>query len=177
MSKTLIFIDTETTGLDPRWHYIWDLAYIIREPGRAWQDVEWQHFFDVDLETADPYALRIGQYWTRKPAQSSPTPNSMILNRIMRDFDGAILVGACPWFDANMLEATIRRAGGVPTWDHHLIDVETLAAGKRGLKPGWTFKSVLEAYGLEYPCEADRHTALGDARMARDLFDVVMADA
>lgn len=72
-----------------------------------------------------------------------------------------------------MLGRFLRENGAAPTWHYHLVDVETLAAGALGVEPPWNFDEMLARYGLVYD-EAERHTALGDARMARDLYDAVM---
>ena len=87
---------------------------------------------------------------------------------------GAILVGAVPNFDTEVLGTRMRANGILPSWHYHLVDVETLAAGAKKLTPPWSFDAVLELYGLSYD-EAERHTALGDARMARDLYDAVLS--
>jgi len=176
-TRRLIFLDTETTGLDPRRHRIWDIAYIIRDPGSL--DRERSMFVNVDLDEADPFALGIGHFYDRHPFWTS-TPGNCYMESAMafdvaRDFRDAIIVGAVPWFDANMLTAALYRSGLMPTWHYHLVDVETLAAGAHRLPPRWDFDSLLAGYGLTYD-EADRHTALGDARMVRDLYDAVMVD-
>lgn len=80
-----------------------------------------------------------------------------------------------PNFDAEVLAARMRAHGICPSWHYHLVDVETLAAGHRGFRPPWGFDDILKAYGLQYD-ETDRHTALGDARMARDLYDAILGE-
>lgn len=55
------------------------------------------------------------------------------------------------------------------------MDVETLAAGALHRAPLWDFDELLAAYMLAYD-EKDRHTALGDARMVRNLYDSVMEE-
>jgi DNA polymerase III epsilon subunit-like protein len=52
--------------------------------------------------------------------------------------------------------------------------VTALAAGAIGQEPPWNFDAMLAVFGLQY-AEEDRHTALGDARMARDLYDAVLS--
>lgn len=184
MSKRLIFLDTETTGLDIRHHRIWDLAYIVREPDGSEREV--QYFLkDMNLAEADPFALNIGKFYERFPnpdhaadpwAISGTTHPGDAAMSVFMDFKDVIIVGAVPWFDAEFLKHMLWRAGLLPTWHYHLVDVETLAAGHAGLVPPWDFDYILEFYGLEYD-EAERHTALGDARMAMRLYDAVMAGA
>jgi len=111
---------------------------------------------------------------------------------------GAHLVGAVPNFDADVLGARMRDNGLLPSWHYHLQDVETLIVGYiRGLivataeqldaadKPTdalwqlptalpWNSEDLSRAVGVEPPAGEDRHTALGDARWARDMYDAVM---
>lgn len=178
----LVFIDTETTSLRPD-RRAWEIGMIMREPGTT--DREWSWLIDtedLDLGNADPFSLKIGKFYDRHQQAFAPNKVS-IASLIARESDvlrhvefrtrGAILVGAVPNFDAEVLAARMRAHGICPSWHYHLVDVETLAAGKLGLAPPWDFDKVLDAFGLTYD-EADRHTALGDARMARDLYDEVL---
>ena len=177
----IVFCDTETTGLGPK-RQIWDLALIVRD-GESPDDVEHQWFFPVDLAKADPIALDIGRYYDRHPDPWDQGPG-------MRGADavsywphhagdiagllrGALVVGAVPWFDTQALDRTLRRYGALPTWNHHLVDVEALAAGRLGMRPPWNFDQVLAGFGLARG--EDRHTAIGDARLVRDLYDKVTA--
>lgn len=180
-----VFIDTETTSLrsDRR---AWEIGLITREPD---VDVDSEHSWFVDLEdldlgNADLMSLKIGRFYERhadvKPIEDVDPFDTCVretyaLEQVERLTRGAILVGAVPNFDADVLGTRMRALGICPSWHYHLVDVETLAAGALKLSPPWSFDTVLAAYNLTYD-EADRHTALGDARMARDLYDAVMAD-
>lgn len=181
LAPTLVFIDTETTSLRPD-RRVWEVALIVRRPG----DVDSEHSWfvdidDLDLGNADLNSLKIGRFHDRHPdvceigdidALASCDNEPAILRVVEQLTRGAILVGAVPNFDADVLGARMRANGICPAWHYHLVDVETLAAGHRGFRPPWGFDDILAAYSLEYD-EADRHTALGDARMARDLYDAV----
>lgn len=179
MTRT-IFLDTETTGLDHRRHRIWDLAYIIRDPGQP--DREVQTFIaqpGLDLNEADPFALNIGHFYARHP---DPYGAAFEADNVMREYRAAMqfaadsrdayIVGAVPWFDINFLTDLLHREHFAPAWKYHLVDVEALAAGALRAAPKWNFDTLLAAFGLSY-AETDRHTAIGDARMARDLYDAV----
>lgn len=109
---------------------------------------------------------------------------------------GAHIVGAVPSFDAEVLSARMRDNGICPSWHYHLIDVEPLAAGwlhrhaatlenrvatfgeatavRDIARPPWKSDDLSAALGVTVS-EEDRHTALGDARWARDLYDKVVA--
>jgi len=102
---------------------------------------------------------------------------------------GAHLVGAVPNFDADVLSARMRANGICPSWHYHLVDVEALAAGylahlSRTLRvkvgdieitgrPPWKSDDLSAALGIKVSDE-DRHTALGDAKWARAIYDAVM---
>lgn len=76
----LVFLDTETTGLDPDRHEIWEVGCVVREEpteqersaaARAGKTIDvdrreyvWQ--LPVDLSKADPIALNVGQFFTRR---------------------------------------------------------------------------------------------------------------
>jgi len=181
----IVFIDTETTSLrhDRR---AWEIGLIVRDDDGVDTEHSWFVYVgDLDLGNADLMSLKIGRFFERHPQAR----NEVILTgpNTPREFDSefsvlrevewltrrALLVGAVPNFDADVLGQRMRAHGICPSWHYHLIDVETLAAGHRQMVPPWGFDDILAAYGLRYD-EADRHTALGDARMARDLYDMVM---
>jgi hypothetical protein len=126
-------------------------------------------------------ALKIGKFYERHPQARTDREASYTdveaedeamaaLEVVTR---GATIVGAVPWFDTDVLGQRMRANGICPSWHYHLVDVETLAAGALRMAPPWDFDKLLGEVGLTYD-EADRHTALGDARMVRDLYDAVL---
>lgn len=177
----LIFLDTETTSLRPD-RRAWEIGLIARLEGRD-DDVEhsWMvEIDDLDLGNADLISLNIGRFYERHPQiaeayvqYANLVSEYVALAEVETITRGATIIGAVPNFDTEVLGIRMRARGICPSWHYHLIDVETLAAGHRQLPPKWDFDKLLALYGLEY-AEADRHTALGDARMARDLYDSVM---
>lgn len=177
---TIVFLDTETTSLrhDRR---VWDLAYIVRRDGKPdWERAGFIDSRDLDFANADPFSLKIGGFYERHPQRNSLHRDSSevesereALLTLERHARGATIVGAVPNFDTEVLGARMRAHGIAWSWHYHLVDVETLAAGAMRKPPPWDFDELLKAYGLTY-VENDRHTALGDARMVRDLYDAVL---
>lgn len=189
----LAFLDTETTSLrhDRR---IWEIGLIIRDdddqPG---EEQEYRWFVDIDdldLGNADLMSLAKGKFYERHPQAIdgppphidpddeeeylTPCPEDMVMRDLERTFlRGATIVGAIPNFDTEGLAARMRAHGICPSWDHHLVDVESFAAGARRKRPPWRLDELLDLYGIKV-AEADRHTALGDARAARDLYDAAL---
>jgi len=129
----LVFCDTETTSLDRWTRRIWELAYIIRDPGAA--DVEHREFLVVPLHEADPAALKVGGYWDRHPSPYRDgwgvgvRSGEQVAAEVARDFHGATIVGACPSFDEETLAGLLRENGLRETWNYRLLDVGTLVAG------------------------------------------------
>lgn len=215
-----LFVDTETTGLHPsQGHQIWELAVIVRKPGRpATEDTEhvW-HVHPTDLGSCSPEGLRISRYyqrctvagespgcakwWFGLPGQrlditaTAPTDSGWLTGHpIASLLDRGRVHGIVPAFDTAHLTALLGRMRQMLTTDYHPVDVTDLAAGYligRGAlgRGGIAAKEALaaEQEGRRLPSDriaellgvtidpADRHTALGDARLARDIFDAVHA--
>jgi hypothetical protein len=178
----LVFADTETTSLRPN-RRVWEIGAITRPAGGTRDDDEEHQIFvdvdDLDLGEADPKSLEIGGFYNRHPQMDGHRGHALMLSGekdamrvVERMTRGNLIVGAVPNFDTEALGARMRWTGVCPAWRYHLTDVENVAAGALGQPPPWNFDGILTSFGLTYD-EADRHTALGDARMVRDLYDAV----
>lgn len=208
----LCFIDTETTSLDPDRGEVYEIGLIVRD-SEPQHDKEFRWWLPVDLNVADPNALKVGRFFERRPNQSRVwkgalqwAPDSSgkveqadtweVAASVMELTAGAHLVGAVPSFDAAFLSRLLRARGCCPAWHYHLVDVEALAAGYLAGKcttdfasgqlagalaedgvdlsrPPWSSNDLSRAVGVE-PKDFDRHTALGDARWAREIYDAVV---
>jgi DNA polymerase III epsilon subunit-like protein len=126
MGTPLAFIDTETTGLDPDLHQLWEVAAIIERNGVATEHV-WQ--LPVDLGRADPMALKIGRFHERRRVAEALTQPRVFAETFARLTAGCHLVGAVISFDEERLRRLLRHQHECPMWHYHLIDVEALAAG------------------------------------------------
>ena len=166
-----VFVDTEATGLDHARHELTEVAWVVRfEDGRQEERV---YYPEHTLDAAEPDALRMTRYHERI-APRETTPMAEWLGQFLADARDAVLVGAVPDFDARHFELACRKLGLEPTWDHHLLDVETLALPL--IAPGperpRSLARTCEALGIEHdPSQA--HGALYDARQAMRLFDRV----
>lgn len=99
---------------------------------------------------------------------------------------GRHLVGAVPSFDEERLRIlyreNINRSGPMP-WHYHLIDVETLAVGfiAMGIDANvtlpWSSDELGARLGVAPTPPSERHTALGDARWVRAVYEAVMGTA
>lgn len=212
MSARLIFLDTETTGLQPHHHELWEIGLIerrtITHADQPTQVVDTEHVFTLkpDLTKADPAALRISRFYERTAdlappsfgltsgttttinvviGDASPTPRRTWSNalataeQVARLLDGAHLIGVNPTFDAAFLQRWLFKHGHAGTWNYHLVDVRALALGWLA---GYgdpqdidiSTDGLVHAMGLD-PLPG-RHTAIGDARLTRMLYDAATAD-
>jgi DNA polymerase III epsilon subunit-like protein len=166
-----VFVDTEATGLDHQRHELTEVAWIVRyEDGR---EVERQYFPEHTTDGADDKALELTHYDERIAPQDK-TPAKVWLTQFLEDADGAVLVGAVPDFDARHLERVCRKLGLEPTWDHHLLDVETLALPFIAPGPETPRSLAKTCDALGVPHDRDQaHGALYDAKQAMRAFDAV----
>jgi DNA polymerase III epsilon subunit-like protein len=188
----LVFIDTETTSLRPD-RRAWDIALIVRGVGVSLgEEHQWfVNAHDLDLGNADPASLRIGRYYERHPqgtrgaSYDLPPSELDVLLQVEELTRGAHLVGAMPHFDAEVLATRMRANGICPSWHYHLIDVEALMLGALATRGEWPPPGVNELDALPWKSDAlaahfgirpnneDRHTALGDARWVKAIYEAV----
>lgn len=174
----IVYLDTETTGLDPDTQDVWEIA-IITDTG---DEHTWM--IRPDMTHADPKALEINRYHERSidGTFSNPQDLAPIVAGLLA---GAVVVGSNPAFDERFLTRWLRRHGQEWTAHYRTIDVTTLAHGYlTGCEGGYDVAAntppnthkVARECGIE-PADYDRHTALGDARMVRDLYHVIVDES
>lgn len=181
----IVFMDTETLGLDPD-APIWEFAAIRRYAGgvRASQHIQFQIHHDPDgwlddfpAEFAQDYHSRFDETLAFCEAAASRA-----IADIVKD---AHIIGAVPSFDTERLAKLLRRNGIEPGWHYHLVDVENVVVGYlRGLyradgqdmpiDPPWKSDELSTAVGVD-PNDFARHTAMGDVLWTMAQWDAVMA--
>ena len=173
----LAFIDTETTGLSPTAHEVWEFAAVLaNHDGDTLTVTDTIHLdITVSLRTSEPGALRIGGYYARRDGSRLPGARlcspEMAAPEIARATADRHIVAANPAFDVAFLEQLLRRHDQGPAWSYHLIDVSPLVAGylaARGCDDNvnvapYRSRELATALGVDVS-DDDRHTALGDAR-------------
>lgn len=191
MNGHICFVDCETTGLDPERHEIWDIGLIEADGTEHEFHLRPEHF-----HSADEGALRVTKFYERVAAagyidetveDGYPKRTRTIkrpafwTNRTRGSMAGEIahltankhIVGAVPSFDARFVTGFLMREQIVPAWHYHLIDVETMIAGRLQLEPPLNSDELSLAIGVD-PAAYDRHTAIGDARWVKAQYEAVL---
>lgn len=197
MNAPIVFMDTETTGLELDDH-IWEFAAIRRDPDGSESEL---HLF-VQHDQAKcahlPTAF-LQDHVKRWPGNEYAVDPGNAAAMMWAITNGAHIVGAVPNFDTERIARLLGNIAGIPPkWHYHLIDVENLAVGylaglsghghsevtcgplcgqggaERPPAPPWDSDDLSRAIGVEPPGEGVRHTAMGDVRWARAVYDAVM---
>lgn len=166
---TLVFLDTETTGLDPLRHEVWEIAFAVN---------------DGDIRSgivphlggsADPQALAMNGYFDR--ARSALGPRLWLHDveiELRAALAGATVVGSNPAFDT----AFLRQRWGVAPWHYRLWDVSAYAAGVLGHEQPLGLHAITqELRELGYEIPDPDHSAAGDVATLRAAFRALQSIA
>jgi DNA polymerase III epsilon subunit family exonuclease len=176
----LVFIDTETTGLDPRKHELIEIAVVrVRQ---TW-DVNAAPVFSIvdewsskirpeNIQSADPASLRVNGFsasgWEDAPRAAD------VLNEFTKRAEGAIMVAHNVAFDAGFID-TYLAVHQLPNKMHyHRLDTVSMAYAK-------LHDTDVTRYSLGELCKyfgivnESAHSALSDARACFELFKKLMA--
>lgn len=165
--RDLVFLDVETTGLDPAQHEILEVAAI-----RVTHDLQHIRTFAAKvaptrLHTASPEALAINGYdpaaWTHALTLADA------LDALWPLLDGAIPAGHNIGFDLGFLEAAAASTGRSPLpTDYHRLDTASLGwlCVTSGESTSWSLSPVCEALGVR---RTEEHRALADAQASLEV--------
>lgn len=161
--KPRVYIDIETTGLNPYEHEMIEFGAIKDDTTRFETKIKPEH-----IETAEPKALEVNGYremdWMRAPKMSQ------ILPFICNFLDGCVIVGHNVRFDVSFLEVAIKKHGIQKTLGYHLVDTVTLAY--EHLVPAritsLSLANVCSALGI--PPEPSIHRAMNGAIRAQKVY-------
>jgi len=166
--KPLIFVDVETTGLDPQVQEIIEFAAVRDDTGESFET----KIKPSRIETASEYALKLNGYneedWANAPTMAE------ILPHIVEFLEGVVIAGQNPRFDASFINAASKEHGIDLRVDYHVIDVATLTyehlfpCGIESL----SLKNVCEFLGVAP--EPSVHRALNGALTAQRIYHILL---
>ena len=167
----LIFLDTETTGLDPnQGHEIIEIAMITRySTGK--EEVFHTKIKPQRLRNAHPKALEVNGYNEKDWADAMKMEDAII--EISERLQYGLIVGYNPYFDWSFIKAAMYEYGIQPSWRIRALDCMVLAyehlrpSGLRYL----SLDAVRDFLGWE---KEGAHSALKDTRDCIRLWDMII---
>jgi DNA polymerase III subunit epsilon len=179
-NETLIFIDTETGGLNPKEHSLLTVALIVVQDNKLVDQKEWKvkhSTYHVTGKSLEVNGININDF--HKEAMDKEEVGKEIihfLSKYCSKKKKGIFVGQNTIFDKNFLEAFLQSlTNKVPFHDyqkiigHRYIDLMSITAflNMAGIieTNGIGLDAVIEKFGLQVEA---RHTALDDARLTKE---------
>lgn len=179
IERDLVFLDIETSGLDPKFHEILELAAVRTCPkANTIRNVVECLTLPVKIHTAEPEALRINGYDGRRWT-SEAIPLSMALQGL-KDLcgtpngeGGVTLVAHSATFDWGFLHKGLRKSGLDLDADNHVICTASMAWPF--LMRGEVEKPKLEALCTFFGVPNDgQHTAMRDVERMMEVYRHIM---
>lgn len=154
----LVYLDLETTGLDPARHEVWEAAW-------AWglNEIE-SGILAHSGHTADPDALRVNGYLDREGWVYDGHDAAIREVALFDSLKGSTVIGANPAFDASFLRARWSEA----PWKYRLFDIEAFAMPAAGWDRPQGLKSIADFLrNADWEIPEPDHTAAGDVATLR----------
>lgn len=160
-----LYLDTETTGLDPEVHKLVEVSWALGD------DEPTTLVIPHTLEMANAEALKINRYYERHLDDTSKWATWRDFAELNAVLEDAHIAGSNPAFDAAFL-----KVHGFRGWHHRLMDVPLWVAGRLNLPESLGLKrtaDLLRGEGYKIP-EPD-HSAGGDVLTTRAIHKIARA--
>lgn len=179
--RDLVFVDIETTGLDPHTHEIIEIAVLrVRQD---WPEeglptfapaLEWStKVKPTHIGTADPVSLKINKYTEEEWSDAMNLDEAMKL--FIEKADDGVMVAHNVAFDAAFIDQALHTHGIQNTMHYHRIDTVSMAFGVLHNVPEVNRYSLNELCKYFSITNEKAHTALSDVRADFALFRKLMA--
>jgi hypothetical protein len=197
----LVFLDTETTGLDEHYDMPWEVSWINRDLTGVREDIETSVFVQHNTERAEKLPEPFRTDYLKRYKADEAISKARLADMLGLVFQGRPhLIGAVPGFDTVRLTQILAGQFRLPPWHYHVIDVENVALGfligklsdeyvSFGVKQAireTVFRLTSHGKSIRHDDLAlllgvdvdlyDRHTSLGDCRLVRDEWDAMTAN-
>jgi DNA polymerase III epsilon subunit-like protein len=168
-----LWIDTETTGLDPHKHEIIEVAVVtevVLTDGSGSVVRGWSAKIAPErIEAADPKALQVNGY-TPEAWAGAPTFSEIADELAELLASGSVVCGHNVGFDVAFIEAAFARIGRKVRIPYHKLDTVSLAYAAwngSGTGPGLSLDKLRMHLGMSLD---GAHSALKDAEDARAVY-------
>lgn len=165
LSRPLIFIDTETGGLDPREYALIEVAWATLDDPEP-RTIVLPH--EVGAVSAE--AAKVNGYYQRRLFSPDNWSSDGEIDEFIVAVEGKTLAGANIAFDAAFIKEHMK----IDTWHYRMLDIESMFYGARKSRdvPGMKLLcDILRLEGHDIP-EPD-HTAAGDVRAMIAAYKVI----
>lgn len=168
--QDLLFVDTETTGLDDTKHELLEVAAIRTSPdGLHIISTFEAKLKPLHLETAEPKALEINKYSAEEWTDEKCVKPEIVADALQKMAGNTVLVGHNVSFDEGFLSPLFTRLGMKVPWGYHKVDTVALS---------WPLFLYTDAEGvsLEKVCRflgverMPTHRAAADAAACREIY-------
>ncbi len=177
----LVFVDIETTGMNPRTQEIIEIA--VLRVSQEWTEDGKPSFSEIfswsvkikpeHIERADPAALRVNGYVASEWKHSVPLEDA--LREFSEKTDGAIMVAHNVAFDSEFLNFNLLRYGIPNKMHYHRLDTVSMAYAALYDTAEVTRYSLVELCKyFQIPFE-NPHSALPDVHADFALFKKILA--
>lgn len=163
----LIYFDSETTGLEPNKHEMWEIAWAVNDEPIV------ERILVHSLKTADPKALDLNGYFVRFPG-GARSDGPIVDIDVRHLLAGNTLVCANPTFDRMFMYAR----WGLEPYHYRSIDIESMALVVFGWERPRGLKDVADelrsrGHDIAFP----DHTAVMDVRVTRECYKALRIEA
>lgn len=177
MTRPLVFLDTETTGLDPLYHEIIEIS-IVRHSRETASRIECperkSEVYNMILPEwpgrLDPKAAEINGFSMLEWESKSAVEFHECADEIANYIEGCTIVGFNPWFDIRFLMSEFDRIGyTAPIFNYHALDLCSMAYPLKvaGLIPGVGARHICKFFEIDYSAA---HRAANDVELSIECF-------
>lgn len=203
MGGQIVFLDSETTGLDPILDEPWEVAWCKRSlflDASKTQDVYSTMFVQHKYERAEKLPAEFKQDYDARFRFEQAITRPELASRVMETFSGRLhVVGNVPSFDTTRIGYMLYKLGLNEPWHYHVTCIENVALGylQGRLRSDYRHMTSAERSRLTSvvnrlaihgksidsnelslslgvdPDLYDRHTALGDVKWCVAQWDAI----
>lgn len=173
--QDLLFVDTETTGLDPTKHELLEVAAIRCSPdGQSIISAYEAKLKPLHIETAEPKALQINGYTPEEWTDEKCVAPEIVVDNLQKMAVNTVLIGQNVSFDEGFLSPLFTTRNMKPPWGYHKVDTVALA---------WPLflHTSMEGLSLAKICaflgvaQMPTHRAAADVAACREIYLRLMA--